>query len=80
MTVSCTENLHAQAGNARPALGRTSLEVYPNRLPKPSYVVPFWVVYYIPLPKTIKKPKKELHWSPWVGFREDGAVVESLSH
>ena len=35
-------------------------------LPRPSYVVPFWVVYYNSLPKNHNKPKKELHWSPWV--------------
>ena len=27
----------------------------------------FWVVYYNPLPQNHNKPKKELHWSPWVG-------------
>ena len=36
-------------------------------LPRPSYVAPFWVVYYNPLPQNHNKPKKELHWSPWVG-------------
>ena len=35
-------------------------------LPRPSYVVPFWVVYYNPLPKNYDEPKKELHRSPWV--------------
>ena len=33
-------------------------------LPRPSNVVPFWVVYYNPLPKNHNNPKKELHWSP----------------
>ena len=38
-------------------------------LPRPSYVVPFWVVYYNPLPKNYNRPKKELHRSPWVAYR-----------
>ena len=38
----------------------------PLLLPRPSYVVPSWVVYYNPLPKIHDRPKKELHRSPWV--------------
>ena len=41
-------------------------------LPRPSYVVPFWVVYYNPLPKIHNRPKKELHRSPWVGLEDWG--------
>ena len=36
-------------------------------VPRPSDVVPVWVVdYIIPYPKTHNKPQKELHWSLWV--------------
>ena len=48
-------------------------------LPRPSYAVLFWVVYYNPLPKNHNRPKKELHWSPWVkqpvGFRAEAGEV-----
>ena len=47
-------------------------------LPRPSYVVPFWVVYDNPLPKNHNKPKKEQHWSPWVGFRNELLVTLRL--
>ena len=39
-------------------------------IPRPSYVVPFWVIYYNPL-KNHNRPKKELHWSPWVGTQKE---------
>ena len=37
-----------------------------QNLPRPFYVVPFWVVYNHLYPKTRNKPKKELHRSFWV--------------
>ena len=48
-------------------------------IPRPSYVVPFWVVYVNPLPKNHDIPKKELHRSPLVrwclGSRGPVAIV-----
>ena len=47
-------------------------------LPKPSHVVPFWVVYYTPLPKNHNKPKKELHRSPWVVIQAFTVLCRSV--
>ena len=38
-------------------------------LPRPSRIVPCWLVYYNPVPKTMTDPEKELRKSPWVGAR-----------
>ena len=43
--------------------------VWVNPIHRPSYVVPFWVVYYNSLPKSHNRPKKELHRSPWVHLK-----------
>ena len=51
-------------------------------LPKSFYVVPFWVVYYNPLPKIHNRPKKELHRSPWVeckGFQVNVLRVQTTT-
>ena len=63
----CKEQLfEEQRGHLTSHSGR-ALEVQNFRaLPKGSNVVPFWVACCNPLPKNHNKPKKELHWSPWV--------------
>ena len=51
-------------------LGHRDPEV--DSIPNPSYVVPFWVVYYNFLTKNPYNPKKELHRSPWVATTVPG--------
>ena len=64
-----TENcryLHQHSLNPGRLCSTTQQPETPNsKPPRPSHVVPYWVVYYNPLPKNHNKPKKELHWSPW---------------
>ena len=48
-------------------------------LPRPSYVVPFWVVCCNPLPKNHNRPKKELHRSPWVDVKAHDLRLLNLS-
>ena len=51
-------------------------------LPRPSNVVPFWVVYYDPLQKNHNRPKQGLHRSPWVdsigGVWQRGMDIEEM--
>ena len=50
-----------------------------HSLPRLSYVVPSWVVYYNPLPKkNITDPKKELHWSLWVAGRAESPDIYAI--
>ena len=60
------------------ALKRLPLILGNLKLPRPSYVVLFWVVYIIPYPKTHSKPKKELHWSPGVDAKADLEAEQKL--
>ena len=43
-----------------------SLEVLRVEVTQTLLCSSFWVVYYNPVPKNHNKPKKELHWRPWV--------------
>ena len=38
------------------------------------YVVPLWLVYHNPLPKSHNKPKKELHWSTRLSLKLEAAT------